>query len=1265
MEKKFLKFFQFASEATQWFVFVFFVGIFLFALFQGEKVHTAPAPKHTPNIITYQGKVMENNLAVTTTKAFGFFIFDASTGGNLLYTASGTLSSTNTLSIVPSQGIFSVDLGGSGTNELTSSTFSNNTNIYLEVWVGGTKLTPRKQLTAAPFALNSQFLMGITATTTSSGLYIPHSDSNGNFAFTGTPQSSGVGGGVIYVNPGSADNEETLFGVAVNGAERFRVDEDGDVWVNGSATMNTSTLNGDLIVKNGTNYVLYADRINQRVGIASSSPSFPLSVVGQSYFSATSTVQDISVLDGIVLGGTKKNSWSSFAFLASDQTFTGVNTFSGNNIFTGTNSFSATTTLASTTLNGNLNVDSGTFYVDALNNRVGVNSSTPGFGLSVGGMSYFSQTSTFEGVANFVGRTSAPLEVGSISNGTGGLALDGPIVVSVRGNYAYVNAKWSDRFHIFDISNEINIVPIGSIANGTNGLAMNDPNGLFISGNYAYITSVTSDSLCAIDISEPSNPTYVDCILNGEGSAALDNPKNVFVSGNYAYVASASSNALEIIDVSNPYALRHVGKYTHATYASGAGNVYVSGKYAYIVASDGNRMTAFDVSDPVSPKMLSSLAHGTNGALLSYPTGIYVSGRYAYVSSYLSDAIEIVDVSNPNAIAHAGKITNGTGGASLSLPTIAMAAGDYLYVATSGALEILNISSSTAPVHYASLSSTNFSGATSVFIANSKAYIAGFTNGVVSIVDVQGINVSNAKVGVLTSGGISASDFLSVDGSAYIKNGLTVGNNGLAIGGDLSLNTNTTTMNATNTISFSNTARFLSIATTTRNHLFTFDTTNNYSHTASSTYLLSVRNNGLKAFSVASNGDVAVSSTLYAGSATIGTPGSPGDLAERVDIAVDDTVEPGDVVIVDSENSDTYRRSQVAYEQSVAGVISTNPSLVIGFGQTQNTAVMALVGRVPIKVSTENGPIRRGDVLVTASSTGYAMRYDSSKDDDAKIVGIIGVALESLETGQGKIMGLVRTGWVNSRHKTIADIQQELLQLAEAQSASQSNGALNVVDQNGQLTFLNQDLDANGKSIFNIGRLAGKDGKWEVDADGRFITRLTTSDGEKSLYSLQSGETEYVFSGSAQLQGGVARVDFDTINREIIDPEKSMKINITLTSEANGVYISGKDGTGFVVKELQNGTSNASFDYVVIATRKMVQENVVVEPVIVVEPVNNEGGSGDEPVPPSVDESSQENLEPAPPVDVAPPLQEVVEEQSIGGQDNIVPEGEASEPASP
>jgi len=64
--------------------------------------------------------------------------------------------------------------------------------------------------------------------------------------------------------------------------------------------------------------------------------------------------------------------------------------------------------------------------------------------------------------------------------------------------------------------------------------------------------------------------------------------------------------------------------------------------------------------------------------------------------------------------------------------------------------------------------------------------------------------------------------------------------------------------------------------------------------------------------------------------------------------------------------------------------------------------MLALMGRVPVKATTENGPIRPGDLLTVSSETGYAARCAGAKE-----CVIIGKALEGLKEGEGMILVLV------------------------------------------------------------------------------------------------------------------------------------------------------------------------------------------------------------------------------------------------------------------
>jgi subtilisin family serine protease len=128
------------------------------------------------------------------------------------------------------------------------------------------------------------------------------------------------------------------------------------------------------------------------------------------------------------------------------------------------------------------------------------------------------------------------------------------------------------------------------------------------------------------------------------------------------------------------------------------------------------------------------------------------------------------------------------------------------------------------------------------------------------------------------------------------------------------------------------------------------------------------------------------------------------DVAEY--ILASEPLEPGDVVELDPHNPKHYRKVREPYSPLVAGVISTQPGVVLGARghYVGERALLALLGRVPVKATTENGPIRPGDLLTSASKPGYAMRcVDVTQCEGA----IIGKALEAFDEGEGAILMLV------------------------------------------------------------------------------------------------------------------------------------------------------------------------------------------------------------------------------------------------------------------
>jgi len=165
-------------------VFILF-GMFVFAVFFTAsffviKVNTAPPP----SVVTYQGKILVGGASATTSLNMYFRIYDAPSGGTLLYTASGTLGSPTSISVTPNSGLFSVIFGESGTNAMDPSIFKDNSDMYLEVQVETETLTPRKRITSAPYAFNAKYLDGFGASQTPTNTaYIPVSDDSGNFDF--------------------------------------------------------------------------------------------------------------------------------------------------------------------------------------------------------------------------------------------------------------------------------------------------------------------------------------------------------------------------------------------------------------------------------------------------------------------------------------------------------------------------------------------------------------------------------------------------------------------------------------------------------------------------------------------------------------------------------------------------------------------------------------------------------------------------------------------------------------------------------------------------------------------------------------------------------------------------------------------------------------------------------------------------------------------------------------------------------------------------
>ncbi|MGE5042139.1 MAG: site-specific integrase [Candidatus Levyibacteriota bacterium] len=113
---------------------------------------------------------------------------------------------------------------------------------------------------------------------------------------------------------------------------------------------------------------------------------------------------------------------------------------------------------------------------------------------------------------------------------------------------------------------------------------------------------------------------------------------------------------------------------------------------------------------------------------------------------------------------------------------------------------------------------------------------------------------------------------------------------------------------------------------------------------------------------------------------------------------------PGSVVSFDGQGN--VDKPDTAYDPKLAGIISTNPHIVIG-PQTANSVRLALSGRVPVMVTSLNGPILTGDPITSSPLPGFGMK-------PSKNAAVVGKAMQSFNP-QGQtcqeVFSLIDISW--------------------------------------------------------------------------------------------------------------------------------------------------------------------------------------------------------------------------------------------------------------
>jgi hypothetical protein len=110
---------------------------------------------------------------------------------------------------------------------------------------------------------------------------------------------------------------------------------------------------------------------------------------------------------------------------------------------------------------------------------------------------------------------------------------------------------------------------------------------------------------------------------------------------------------------------------------------------------------------------------------------------------------------------------------------------------------------------------------------------------------------------------------------------------------------------------------------------------------------------------------------------------------------------------------------------------------------------------------------------------------------------------------------------------------------------------------------------------------------YKVYGNGTAATIMNTRAGRKGLFCPEMPEAYFEDCGTGRLSQGDCRIDLDPLFLDCatVDSDHPLKVFVQLEDDCRGVYVI-KDSTGFNVRELQGGRSDARFSWRALAKWK-------------------------------------------------------------------------------
>ncbi len=131
----------------------------------------------------------------------------------------------------------------------------------------------------------------------------------------------------------------------------------------------------------------------------------------------------------------------------------------------------------------------------------------------------------------------------------------------------------------------------------------------------------------------------------------------------------------------------------------------------------------------------------------------------------------------------------------------------------------------------------------------------------------------------------------------------------------------------------------------------------------------------------------------------------------------------------------------------------------------------------------------------------------------------------------------------------------------------------------------------------NSGTLFASYNSGDEYTSGKQIEIVETNNGKKAAYTVTSTEAIIYKKGKITLVNGTARIAFDSDYAAMLGDIPV--VTTTPMGQCNGIYIESIDKTGFVIRELNNGTSNVAVSWIAVGDRidasKTIQRDVLAD----------------------------------------------------------------------